>query len=302
MKFICKFDNQEFEAEDDFKKHLRKHKLKLSDYFNQYNPMYDLYDLTRIEYNGDIKNYLNTYFKNRENLINYFKLKKDINLANRIFKFRKESKNLKFAPSQFELKTSVMPSISLLEHMGINYYEFCKSLEMEVRYKYDKINLESRHKDLHIFVDTREQQPLIFKTSNSKNKLDFGDYTAADKYYSGVFIERKNLSDLFSTLSGGFERFKKEIVRSKTFNSYIIVVIEGNIDHFNKFVPVGKTNPAFIGHRSRDILQEFNNIQFVFGGSRIDCSKLIENILSNGHEAKHVDWQYLLDSKKLNFN
>lgn len=84
-----------------------------------------------------------------------------------------------------------------------------------------------------IKVDSREQCPLEFQhpyiTEVVRTKLDFGDYACqfADNTIPPLVFERKNLSDLFSTLTSGHERFKREIQRAKEANHNIVIIIEG---------------------------------------------------------------------------
>ena len=82
-------------------------------------------------------------------------------------------------------------------------------------------------------VDSREQAPLKFShpyiTEVIRTKLEFGDYACmfADNTIPPLVFERKNLPDLFSTLTSGHERFKREIARAKEANHSIVIIIEG---------------------------------------------------------------------------
>ena len=82
-------------------------------------------------------------------------------------------------------------------------------------------------------VDSREQNPLEFHhpyiTEVVRTKLDFGDYACeySDKTRPPLTYERKNMCDLFSTLTTGHERFKREIQRAKKVNNVIVIIIEG---------------------------------------------------------------------------
>jgi len=68
-----------------------------------------------------------------------------------------------------------------------------------------------------IVIDTREQQPWSFPPELAKTvraKLSAGDYSlAGDEHFS---IERKSLDDLVGTLSTGWDRFQRELVRMDT--------------------------------------------------------------------------------------
>ncbi len=84
-----------------------------------------------------------------------------------------------------------------------------------------------------IVADTREQKILDFKGIEGVEKvemgtLSFGDYTAVvnDKPCPIVF-ERKGISDLFGTMTQGYQRFKAEMARAKESNMKLILIIEG---------------------------------------------------------------------------
>ena len=68
-----------------------------------------------------------------------------------------------------------------------------------------------------IICDTREQKCLEFSVPTKRGTLAVGDYRAefSDGSVSQVVFERKGIGDLFSTLSGQYERFKREIEKAK---------------------------------------------------------------------------------------
>ena len=77
----------------------------------------------------------------------------------------------------------------------------------------DKISVKNQS-SAKIYVDTREQKPLDFENLNKQIKnLKFGDYAFSDRD-SNTYIERKSVSDFIGTLSGGFDRFTREIERA----------------------------------------------------------------------------------------
>jgi ERCC4-type nuclease len=94
-----------------------------------------------------------------------------------------------------------------------------------------------------IKVDTREQAPITFDVTGSISRVDitglpFGDYWA--EWEPGtekagyncempVAFERKSISDLFGTLTGGYERFKRELQRAKENNFKLILIVEGTM-------------------------------------------------------------------------
>jgi ERCC4-type nuclease len=88
---------------------------------------------------------------------------------------------------------------------------------------------------MKIIVDTREQLPLEFNhhyiSEVIRKKLECGDYGCEyeDKSICPVYFERKSINDLFSTLSTGYKRFKKEILRAKTQHIVLLIIIEGTM-------------------------------------------------------------------------
>jgi hypothetical protein len=55
----------------------------------------------------------------------------------------------------------------------------------------------------------------------------------------------------------------------------------------------------YIFHRIRDLMQKFNNLQFVFTGSREQSTSFIEQSCKWGEQIKKIDLQYFLDINKI---
>jgi len=93
---------------------------------------------------------------------------------------------------------------------------------------------------MKIIVDTREQLPLDFQhhyiTEVIRRKCEVGDYGCQleDGHETPIYFERKSVSDLFGTLSSGYKRFKKEIIRAKENKILLIIIIEGNLSKILK--------------------------------------------------------------------
>lgn len=83
-----------------------------------------------------------------------------------------------------------------------------------------------------IIIDTREQKPFYFgalkirgvkEIPTERGTLHTGDYTIKGLETKFV-IERKSVGDLCGTLTGGHERFLREMERIKDFEmAYIII-------------------------------------------------------------------------------
>ena len=96
-------------------------------------------------------------------------------------------------------------------------------------------------KPLNIVIDTREQAPWAFDPSDVVTEvhgLGAGDYALLEdcekvkgrKTLAVRFaIERKSLDDYIGTISGGWDRFQRELVRMENFPARV-VIIESDFD------------------------------------------------------------------------
>jgi ERCC4-type nuclease len=89
--------------------------------------------------------------------------------------------------------------------------------------------------NIKIIADTREQKVLEFShpyiSQVKREKLDVGDYQVeyTDGYRPPVIFERKSLEDCIGSLSKGYKRFRKEILRAKESNVLLVILIEASI-------------------------------------------------------------------------
>lgn len=82
------------------------------------------------------------------------------------------------------------------------------------------------NKTFTIIRDTREQTPFTFEAYDCEvavGTLKTGDYSVAG-YEDKVSIERKALSDLIGCLTGGRERFERELARLRDYESCAVIV------------------------------------------------------------------------------
>ena len=97
-------------------------------------------------------------------------------------------------------------------------------------------------------IDTREQDPLEFQIgqlvkSTEITTLPFADYWAEeDGHISNIVFERKSLPDLFSTLTKGMVRFKKELYRAKAAKSRLVIIVEGTESQCYQGVPYSRVH------------------------------------------------------------
>ena len=97
--------------------------------------------------------------------------------------------------------------------------------------------------------------------------LKFGDYAFSSSTATcNCYIERKSLADLIGTMSGGYERFIKEIKRAEESKAYLVILVEDSLQNALsfKYLPYIskkiKATPEFIFHRVRDIIQKYGDL------------------------------------------
>lgn len=307
MSVKCKICDAEFKSERSLHAHIKAHGVLLSEYYITYYPRYNLYTNELIPFKNKDQ-YFSTYFSNNVEMEKWAatadqehvqQILLDI-LGKRII-----SKNLQYAPNHLELKLLDLPNIEIYKTYFGSYNEACRRLQVEpllnksIKGKFlkDSKNLN----DMEILIDTREQTPLKFSNSKS-HKLDFGDYTASGDYYNKTYVDRKSETDFKSTMTVGFERFRKELERAKNFDSFMYIVTESSIDKIinNNSFGAHKSNLKFVWHQMRILSHEFaRNCQFIFSGGRNRSQNLIPKLLEAGEEMWHSDVQYYIDKRIL---
>ncbi len=141
-----------------------------------------------------------------------------------------------------------------------------------------------------ILQDSRDKTPLEFYhpyiAEIKVKKLIVGDYMVefSDGYIPPISIERKSLTDLIGTLSKGYPRFKKEIIRAKENNIQLIILIESSMSKVLKGIEES--------YRSGDeILQQLftitvrHKVPFACCNNREESQRwIIEYFLAHGRE------------------
>jgi len=308
VKNVCKIDNcnKEFEDDKSFHLHLRSHKITQVCYYQKYYPRRDKLTGELILFKNK-EFYFNSDFNNKVNFKKWFFSISKEEAKQYVFDFlkrRKENKNLIFAPSQIELKTLMVPGIKYINDNFGSYDSICEELNLKIRFNKNYID-KSKLKNISnkiIFKDSREQKPLSFDNRTRKDGLNFGDYRISG---SNIYIERKSIGDAWGTLTTGFERFEREIIRAKEAEAYLVVVIEGLISELESFPyqrqVYGKIKlpVEFVFHNIRELMQKYEFIQFLFVKNREEASKIIQLIFSLDKQVKDIDLQYLMDIGKL---
>ena len=288
------------------KKHFWKnHKISESNYFQEHLPKFDLLTHERIPFKS-YEAYILTDFIKRLNLKKYIEFlskKNSTKYLTNWLKRRVELKKIIHAPCEFELKNLQFPSISYLnKHFGDSFYEeICLDAGLQLQYNYKSDISMNQDSKLKFVVDTREQSLLKFDDFKVE-KLDVGDYMVE---HTGIFIERKSLTDFLGTMSKGYDRFKREVQRALVEDNYLIVLVEEKYANLTSYPYLPhtrrvKAEPYFIHHRVRELIQLYPfNIQFLAVDGRLEAARVIEKIFKIKNNVKKLDLQYFYDQKKL---
>ena len=311
MSVICKIDGKEFKDEKSLHLALKGYGLNKVKYYQKYFERRDLLTNELINFKTK-EQYLNNDFNDKNNMKKWLKqqpLDKAQEYCKNIIIKRKQNKNITYSPTQIELRTIMAPSIIFYNKILKDYYDLCSSIGLENKFIHpnligDHFKNKLTHKDI-IYVDTREQSWLKFNIPFEIKTLSFGDYTCSNDNCN-CFIERKSLSDFISTLSvKNYDRFKNEIEKAKKNNSYVIVMVEEILQnalsfqylpHISKKI---KATPEYIFHNVRELLQEYDNLQFLFVDGRKEMTRLIEIIFASKCFYKKIDLQLAYDMKVL---
>jgi len=311
MPVICKVDGKEFKDDKALHMALKGYGLNKVKYYQKYFERRDLLTNELINFKTK-EQYLNSDFNDKNNMKKWLKAQtpeKAQEYCKELLIKRKEVKNLTYSPTQVELRTIMAPSIIFYNTIFKDYYDMCSSVNLENKFIHpnlveDHFKNKLTNKDI-IYVDTREQSWLKFDIPFEIKTLEFGDYACSNDN-CGCFIERKSLSDFISTLSvKNFDRFKNEIEKAKKNNSYIIVMVEEKLTsalsfqylpHISKKI---KATPEYIFHNTRELLQTYDNLQFLFVDGRGEMTRIIESIFASNCFYKKIDLQLAYDMKLL---
>lgn len=301
MDFKCQVCSTETGSFSALHRHIKKeHGLIPRDYYPLFFPRFDLFDNEPIEFK-DIKNYSSTDFSSKYNFLKWIapggKEVKDYSIN--ILKKRAEEKGTNLIPANVELKSLFAPNLSDYISMFGGVDGFKSVLEESgLKMKLEPVKPEFKTGAMKIFIDTREQTPLSWASSEVK-KLIVGDYCPSEEFFSGIFAERKSLYDLAGTLTSGLDRFKREIERAAELGLYLVVVTESSfIDAFdyspkNSFSQ--RIGGAYLFNKIRLLMKDYNNIQFVFAPNRFRSVEMIESIFRMGEAAKTTDLEWCKD-------
>ena len=299
----CLIDQTTHENEESLHLHLKKFKIKQSDYYEEYVPRHDLLTGEKIPYKS-FDQYFSSHFCNKGNMKEWFKQnpEKSSALAVVMLEERNKKKKWSFAPTEIELISAGLPSIGYYDK-HFDYNSLCKNLELKTRHDYRIENIAFHDKTLSIIMDTREDKPFHFKKHQiTERGLKFGDY-ALEGEENKVVVERKSLMDFIGSFVKDFARVEREFQRAKEAGAYLIVVCEEDLNtalNFN-YIPFvkkfTKMKPEVVFHNVRNLLQRYD-CQFVFCKGKRVAADIVEKIFLYDGDIRRLDLQYYIDRKK----
>lgn len=301
----CEICKQSYSDDKSLHGHLKSHSLHVFEYYQKYFPRRDLYDGSLIAFKNK-KQYFETDFNSVQNMRFWLEkndLPKKIEYLKNVLLKRKEEKQLIYTPCQVELRSLKIPGMNYLATIFNNYYDFCESIGFKNKYQFvQKLKKKNIFKspDAKIIIDSREQKPLDIDAESEVKGLKFGDYALEGS--EGCYIERKSLNDFIGTLSGGYERFEREIIRAKDAKAYLIILVEAPLSDAIKFNILEhvykkgmRVTPEYVFHNVRELIQKYEHIQFLFVKNRDEASEMVKKIFSYGNQLKKIDAQYYYD-------
>ena len=277
------------------------------EYYQTHEPRYDLLTGELINFkNKDY--YFSNDFNNKISMKKWLKLQ-DLAVQKEYLKKllfqRKEKHNLIYAPTEVELRSITSPPVPYYHSLFSDYYRLCSEMGFKNKYQYPKEELKYKIKDgFSIYIDSREQMPLIIDYPTEVKGLKFGDYAINDPE-NKCYIERKSISDFIGTMSGGYERFCREIERSIAAEANLIVLVERPLQECLSFQYLNyvskkiKVTPEFVFFNVRELIQKYNNVQFLFVDGREECVRVMKKIFFSNGECKKYDLQLMYDLKLL---
>lgn len=303
---ICQICDKEYEDEGSFHKHLKAHKMTQASYYQTYFPRHDVFDGQLIRFKNK-EYYFNTDFNDKANFKKWLESITPDKARQYVLDFlmkRKAKKGLIFAPTQVELKTLMLPGIKYINEKLGGYEPLCAELGLKIRFSKQELDTAS-FKDISrktIFKDTREQTPLDFDQTTKSRGMKFGDYSIIG---SDIYIERKSLGDAWGTLTGGKDRFEREIIRAKVAGAYLVVLIESPFVSVERYPFLKQVHGRiripveFVYHTIRDLMQKYDHIQFLFVQDREEASRVVKRIFEADNQVRDLDLQLLYDLGKL---
>lgn len=284
--------------------YLKKIRVKKSDYYEQYYPRVDKQTGEKIPFK-EYESYFKTDFLNRNNLKAFCKEqpKEAVELGKEFLLRRAKEKNFYKAFSNVELRSVFCPPVHFFQKNG-GYNEICLNLGLEPVFRYkDEIEFQFQSlKNGLIRCDTREQKLIPFKTIKTKiDTIGYGDYAIEEPYNTGIFVEKKSIGDFAHSFGRDIDRLRREIERCKKAGDYMVVLVQCSLLKSLNFdylweMRHSKVSPGYVFGNVRDLLHEFDNLQFLFIEEK-KSEQVILDVFRMGKFVKTTDLQYAYDLK-----
>jgi len=196
----CEICGKAFETDRSLHAHLKAHKITVVDYYQKYFPRFDLYDGNPIEYKSK-EQYFDALFNSPRNFKRWRDEKPMIEVRSiclGMIRKRIKKKNMEYSMCQVELRSLRYPAINELNRIFGDYYDLCKELGLKNKYKKTFLFKDKqRARDSIIYIDTREKNPLKFKTKTESKGLKFGDYALSTENKKTHMQDREKIISRF---------------------------------------------------------------------------------------------------------
>lgn len=140
--------------------------------------------------------------------------------------------------------------------------------------------------DFTIIVDTKEQNPLPHMGKHVRKALKTGDYSVigpdGTDYSTQIALERKHPGDLYGSLFGGHERFRKELESSMELEYFAIIVECSYSDCKNKRFEGSehhKQNGASLIQMLWTLKLRYG-IDFIFTNGRYETTTVLKDVFN----------------------
>ncbi len=321
---VCAFDQTTHASVADLHSYLRRWKIKQSIYYEEYHPRKDRLTGEVIRFK-DYDQYWSDEFTSKENLKKWVTQypKDGLEWAENWLWRRRGEKNLKYAPTQAELRTLMCPSMAFFDAVSdVGYYGITKAMGFEDRFNAQPLTFCAFRGDGRFIEDSREQEPLDLRAPTVRRKLEVGDYAwevpGVDR--STTVIERKSLIDFCGTLTdrqiervgktkttvdSPLARFRRELDRACDAGLYVVLMVESSITRAQRLDQLPETrhvkaSASYLFHNLRDLLVEYPlNLQALFVENRDEMVRVIPRIFSLRDQARTVDLQYRYEKGEL---
>ena len=296
---ICKVCDKEFESLRGLHGHLKMHE-GLHKYYHEYSPRRDKFDGSLINFKN-YSQYFSTCFESQMTRRKFYDERSPEEVRAAIkeeWAINLKTKDLAALPSEtFFMLTDFCRVQDIRRSFG-STKQFCEELKIEQLYNKQLPSgfWKTKTDDMLVLVDTREQQPFLFKNSEVQ-KLSIGDYMTAGDRFSKVSVDRKASSDFQGSFGKQIDRIRDNIQLAKDMGYRMCFVVEAFPHEMEEEAQKKKLRTSFgyIFRNAREVLADFPETQILFCASKKQAQDITEKILWYGDELKGVDLQFFIN-------